>query len=149
MDNNEENNFYRNLVILLDIFKNRPNHLAKYLKENGAFKKSFINKIIKSKKLNNLNPNDNNSLFTNKDFKNDNTPYFKSFSEMDNYYGEIIDNLDEESLNSDSLNNRLANYLNNENYEEAANLRDFMKGENIPIRIVKQSDGSFTYQNMS
>ena len=47
--NNDELN--EHLVNLLKAFKNKPYHLAKYLIDNSALNKPFINKIIKSGKL--------------------------------------------------------------------------------------------------
>ena len=134
----DDGKLYRNLLVLLKIFSNRPNHLAKYLTDNKAFNEDFIDKLINSKRLNNMQPGANNSIFSSS--KNDNVPYFSDFDEMNNFYEDII-NVDRQSL--ESLNFKLANYLNDEKYEEAANLRDYMKSNNIPINIVKESDGKY------
>ena len=47
----ENEDLYRNLVILLKMFKDRPDQLSKYLIENSAFTDEFIHKIKNNKKL--------------------------------------------------------------------------------------------------
>ena len=47
----ENEELYRNLVIFLKMFKNRPYHLAKQLIENDALTKDFIKKISDNPKL--------------------------------------------------------------------------------------------------
>ena len=47
----ENEDLYRNLVILLKMFKNRPFHLAKYLIDNSALKDEFLKKLINNEKL--------------------------------------------------------------------------------------------------
>ena len=47
----ENEDLYRNLVILLKMFKNRPYHLAKYLIENSALTNEFIKKVSENSKL--------------------------------------------------------------------------------------------------
>ena len=44
-------NFNEILTNFLIRFKKRPYHLAKFLIDNSAFNKTFINKLIKSEKL--------------------------------------------------------------------------------------------------
>ena len=57
----ENEDLYRNLVILLKMFKNRPFHLAKYLIENSALTEDFIKKIKNSDRLKELNKEDESS----------------------------------------------------------------------------------------
>lgn len=107
MDNDD---FKTKLVKLLTLFKNRPNHLAKYLTDNNAFNKTFINKVIKS------NPS-----------KDD--VYLESISDMDECYNSILDNI--KNIKNpleieDELNSRMKQLIDNEKYEEAARLRDYM-----------------------
>jgi len=45
---------YRNLYLLLKVFKNRPFHLAKYLLDNKALNDSFLKKVAESDKIKNL-----------------------------------------------------------------------------------------------
>jgi hypothetical protein len=46
-----DENLYRNLVLLIKLFKNRPYHLAKYLIENSALTEDFIIAVSDSVKL--------------------------------------------------------------------------------------------------
>ena len=46
-----EEKIYRNLVRLLKLFQNRPNHLAKYLIDNVAFNDLFLKILLESEKL--------------------------------------------------------------------------------------------------
>ena len=54
MDENKNDKTYRNLVILLKMFKNRPHHLAKFLLDNNSFNKRFLDKVLTSNNLNDL-----------------------------------------------------------------------------------------------
>lgn len=58
MDENKNDKTYRNLVILLKMFKNRPHHLAKFLLDNNSFNKRFLDKILTSNNLNDLSAED-------------------------------------------------------------------------------------------
>ena len=46
-----ENDSYKNLVSLLNLFKNRPYHLAKYLIDNSALSDKFIKDVLNNNKL--------------------------------------------------------------------------------------------------
>lgn len=131
MENNE--NLYRNLVILLKIFKNRPNHLAKYLIDNMAFTDSFIENLINSDKLNKMKPNETQSYFS--ESVNLDTPYFANYEQMNEYYNDMmiqdIKQLQDPSKIEGELNEKLDSFLEEEKYEEAAKLRDYMKRNNI------------------
>ena len=48
MDNE---NLYKNLVLLIKMFKNRPYHLAKYLIDNSALTENFISAIEENARL--------------------------------------------------------------------------------------------------
>jgi hypothetical protein len=80
---NEQDKTYRNLVKLLKLFQNRPNHLAKYLIDNVAFSDLFLKMVLESGKLN--------------EETNTTTPSFKDIQEMKDFY-----NLFEESSNKKS-----------------------------------------------
>ena len=120
MDNEE----YKNLVILLNMFKNRPHHLAKYLIENSAITEDFIKKLKYSEKLKKIsNEND--------------TPYFTDISKMDEFYNSFIDDIKQlskekgiEEVTRD-LNKKLYKFILQEKFEEAAKLRDYMSRNNI------------------
>jgi protein-arginine kinase activator protein McsA len=122
MDNNDK---YKNLIILFELFNNRPHHLAKYLIENSALDENFMKNIEKSKKLNDISNLEN----TNHSHILEN---FKSIREIDDFYDSIIEN-SERDINriTIDLNRRLKDLLEFENYEEAAKLRDYMRRKNI------------------
>jgi hypothetical protein len=113
----ENENFHKNLISLLKVFKNRPYHLSKYLIDNNAFNKDFIQKIQNSSKLSEINEIENK--------------YFSSISQMEDFYNSL---LEEGVVNSKKtkkditieLNNKLAQLIIDERYEEAAALRDYM-----------------------
>jgi hypothetical protein len=129
----ENDNLYTNLVLLLKIFKSRPNHLAKYLIDNMAFQDLFIEKLIKSNKLNDI---DDTKGYFEKPFDSS-TPYFSNFEDMNNYYNDMMIN-DVEIDNGDveeEMNIKLKNLIEEEKYMEAAKIRDYMKRNNIKINI--------------
>lgn len=129
---NDKDKLYRNLTILLKIFRNRPNHLAKYLMENESFKEDFIKKILNSDKLNKLNQDSTQDFFMDT-FEED---YFSSFEEMDAFYLDLL----EKSSTKDNLkieeefNQKLRNHLQKEEYELAAKIRDYMIRNKINIK---------------
>jgi hypothetical protein len=118
----ENENFHKNLISLLKVFKNRPYHLSKYLIDNNAFNKDFIQKIQNSSKLSEINEMENK--------------YFSSISQMEDFYSSLL----EEGVVSAKktkkeltieLNNKLAQLIMDEKYEEAAALRDYMLKKGI------------------
>jgi hypothetical protein len=131
--NNKDNKLYKNLVIFLKIFRNRPNHLAKYLIDNLALDDNFIESISNSEKLNKIDPNEPYSYFS--DSVKIETPYFSNFEEMNEYYNEMmIQDLkllqDPEKI-KEEINQKLSESIENEEYEEAARIRDYMRRNNI------------------
>lgn len=127
MENNEE--LYKNLVSLLKLFKNRPYHLAKYLIDNSAFSKTFVDKVLKSEKLNEFSEDKIESINT--------SVYFVNISQMEDFYNSLLDEMKEISniKNSEEISNELNGRLNdlikNEKYEEAAKIRDYMNKNGI------------------
>lgn len=119
--NNDELN--EHLVNFLKIFKNRPYHLAKYLIDNSALNKSFLNKIAKSGKLN-----------TEESRTNPEIP-LTSISEMDDYYNSILDpiKIGNKTLEevTREINDKMDELIKNEKFEEAAKLRDYMTKKSI------------------
>lgn len=111
-----------NIIIFLKLFKNRPYHLAKYLIDNSAFNKSFLNKLNKSDLLNKI-----------KDEIQMDDVYFMDISQMDDYYSSILES--SKNKNSDDvckeLNIKLNNLIKNEKFEDAAKLRDYMNKKSI------------------
>jgi hypothetical protein len=122
MEKNEE--LYKNLVSLLKLFKNRPYHLAKYLIDNSAFNKTFVNKVLKSEKLNEFSEDKIESINT--------SVYFVNISQMEDFYNSLLDEMKTISMTKNSeeisneLNSRLNELIKNEKYEEAAKIRDYM-----------------------
>jgi hypothetical protein len=119
--NNDELN--EHLANFLKMFKNRPYHLAKYLIDNSAFNKSFINKIVKSGKLNTEGSRTNPEI------------PLTSISEMDDYYNSILDpikigNKTLEEITKE-INDKMNELIKNEKFEEAAKLRDYMTKKSI------------------
>ena len=120
--------FYNNLVAFLKMFKNRPNHLAKYLLDNSAVNKDFLKKIANNDQLKSLSNNDEKL----------NSPiYFADINKMNDYYNSFTDDI--KRLNKgktpeeieDEMNDKLNNLISNEKYEDAARLRDYMHRNKI------------------
>jgi hypothetical protein len=120
----ENEDLYRNLVILLKMFKNRPYHLTKYLIENSAFTEDFIKKISENDKLSNISEED------------ENTPkqpiYFLDIGKMNEHYSSFTDEIKllergktPKELELD-LNEKLKKFIFEEKYEDAARVRDYM-----------------------
>lgn len=118
---------YKNLVILLNMFKNRPYHLAKYLMENNALSDEFIKKLINSDKLKEFSESEN-SLVPN---------CFYDIKQMENFYNSFIDDFKQLSKGkgieeiTKELNSKLENLIILEKFEEAAKLRDYMSRNKI------------------
>jgi hypothetical protein len=127
MEKNEE--LYKNLVSLLKLFKNRPYHLAKYLIDNSAFNKNFVNKVLKSEKLNEFSEDKIESINT--------SVYFVNISQMEDFYNSLLEEMKDISKVKNAeeiateLNARLNELIKNEKYEEAAKIRDYMSKNRI------------------
>ena len=120
----ENEDLYRNLVILLKMFKNRPYHLAKYLIENSAFSPEFIKKVSENGKLTNLSEEE--------DDKSKQPIYFLDIGKMNDHYNSFTDEIKllERGKNAMEieieLNEKLDKLLLDEKYESAAKVRDYM-----------------------
>lgn len=123
----ENEELYRNLVILLKMFKNRPYHLAKYLIENSAFTKEFIKKVSENGKLAELGNEEKSKA----------PVYFLDIGKMNDYYSSLTDEITNKSSGytqeeiESYMNSRLDAFVKEEKYEEAARLRDYMEKNNI------------------
>lgn len=107
----------KKLIRFLSEFKNRPNHLAEYLLKNDIIKKDFLKKLEKTD--------------FNKKIK---IPYFSSYNEMNNYYDNLIDQIKNSEENiENSLNSKLKDLILEEEFERAAELRDYMKKNKYKI----------------
>ena len=131
----ENEDIYRNLVILLKMFKNRPYHLAKYLVENSALTNDFINKLKNSDKLKELSDEEKT---TEQKFLPAPVPiYFVDISQMENFYNSFVDDLKQLSKEkgidqvTKELNEKLDKCIKDEKYEDAARIRDYMSRNGI------------------
>jgi hypothetical protein len=121
----ENEDLYRNLVILLKMFKNRPYHLAKYLIENSALTNEFIKKVSENSKL------------SEEENKSKQPIYFLDIGKMNDHYSSFTDEI--KLLESGKslfeiemeLNEKLNKFLLEEKYEDAARLRDYMAKNKI------------------
>ena len=114
-----------NLNNLFKLFKNRPNYLTRFLLDANAFNDSFLKKIKSNSKLS-------------EDFKESElNNYFNSIEDMKDYYSSFINELDitkkkkskEQIL--EELTIKIKEAIDNENYEEAARIRDYMIRNNL------------------
>jgi hypothetical protein len=122
----ENEELYKNLVNLLKMFKNRPYHLAKYLIENSAFNKDFINKVSENTKLNNISEDTQEKKI-----------YFLDIGKMNDYYNTFTDEIKLLEIGKTPLeieadfNEKLDKLLFDEKYEDAARVRDYMEKNKI------------------
>ena len=111
-------NLNNNLISLFKLFKNRPYHLTKYLLDNSAFTKEFLEKIDKSSKLSSVSENEIQS-------------YFGNINQMEDFYNSLLEEsklpmkLSKKDI-AEELNKKLSQFIKEERYEEAAALRDYM-----------------------
>lgn len=115
----KEEKIYKNLHLLLKMFKNRPYHLAKYLLDNDALTKNFLLKVENSDKLKELGSDD----------QKNSQIYLPTISKMEEYYNSFIDTeIKSKTLEeiTEYLNIKLVEYIKNEKYEDAARIRDYM-----------------------
>jgi len=124
----ENEDLYRNLVILLKMFKNRPYHLAKYLIENSALASDFAKKVSENGKLSGMSEEEG---------KEKQPIYFLDIGKMNDYYNSLTDDIKllekgktPEELESD-FNAKLNKLLLEERYEDAARVRDYMAKNKI------------------
>jgi hypothetical protein len=117
MDRDE--NTHRNLISLFKVFKNRPYHLSKYLLDNDAFNEQFLNKIKNSDKLSDLSET--------------NLPkFFQNLNQMEEFYNSLLESKIVSTTRRSKkeltieLNEQLSKLIQEEKYEEAAALRDYM-----------------------
>lgn len=111
-----EDKIYKNLVKLLKIFQNRPNHLAKYLIDNVAFNDLFLKLLLESEKLS--------------DIEDNGVPSFKTIDEMHDYYNVFDETYKSKKKNPkkimEDLSKKLEESIRLERYEDAVRIRDYM-----------------------
>lgn len=109
-----------NLLKLMILFKNRPNHLYKYLMDNHAFTEDFLKRTSMSSKLKSMQiPVDLN--FNNVDKMND---FFDSLYFQD-------ESNESKTDKEKKWNQKLLEAISNEDYEAASRIRDYMKKHNL------------------
>jgi len=122
-----EESQYKKFIIFLEMFQNRPHHLARFLLENNILTVDFLKKLSDNTTLNQITDIS----------KMKEEVYFKNIAEMKKYYKSIIYPIDDERGNmtkkewSIEVNTRLYDAIEKENYEEACRLRDYMNRHNI------------------
>ena len=122
----DDEDLYKNLVTLLKIFKNKPYHLAKFLLENSSLQKDFMKKLIESAKLKGMLDSVDNSVL-----------HFNDISQMNDFYSSFFDDITKLNIGKTKeeieidLNNRLDLFIEEEKYEDASRIRDYMLRNNI------------------
>jgi excinuclease UvrABC helicase subunit UvrB len=117
---------HSNLLILLKLFQDRPKHLANFLLENDALNDSFIKKL-----------NDSDRLIEISEGLNEKDIYFNSIDEMNRFYKLLIDDLETIKKRKTKaeliieLNQKIQDAISNEDYEEAARIRDYIIKNNL------------------
>jgi ribonuclease D len=115
------------------MFKNRPYHLAKYLVENSALTEDFIKKLKNSDKLKEISEGEK----TEQKFLPASPVYFVNISQMENFYSSFIDDIKQLSKEKGieevtrELNVKLDKLIEQEKFEEAARVRDYMSRNDI------------------
>jgi len=119
-----------NLINLFKLFKNRPNHLAKFLLDNNALNDKFLKKV-------------KNNLKLSEDIQeSDLNKYFDSIDDMKDHFSIFINDIEisksKKSKNEiiEELIIKIKDAIENENYEEAAKIRDYMIRNNLKKNII-------------
>lgn len=123
MENNGE---YKKFILFLEMFQNRPHHLAKFMLENNMLSAEFLNKLSDTSlgRITDIN-------------KMKEEVYFKNISDMRRYYRSLVYDISEDRGGKSKeewefdINERLHKAIDDENYEEACRLRDYMKKNGI------------------
>jgi hypothetical protein len=112
---------YKNLATIINIFKGKPNQLAKYLIDSGAITDDFL------KKIDNKEVSQNNSKGE--------IIVFSDFNSVKEHYvdlvSEILSENEDTALLEIELNDKLDELIKLEKYEEAIELRDYMNDNNF------------------
>ncbi len=114
-----EDKFYNKLVLFLKLFNERPYHLAKYLIDKSIVTENFKNRLLNSdlEEMSNTKP-------------------FRDIKEMEDFYNSIISDNDQTIIEIEkSLNFKLGKLIEEEDYEGAADLRDYMIKKNIKLYL--------------
>ena len=115
MNNKDQLKYSLNKLFIM--FKDKPNILIDYFIKYDALKEEFVNKIINSSKLNNT--------------KEEEKPFFKNIEDVKSYYSTPFEEneniLENKESEEDILKKQLNTALEEEDYEKAAKIRDYIK----------------------
>ena len=118
-------NFYINLVALMKIFEGRPHHFAKFLLENEAFTEEFLAKL------------EEDDLHNDPKVENSKNIFFVDIDQMNEFFNSLLSSLRERKEKiplEQELNQKLQRYLDEEKYEDAIRIRDYMIKNGIPFK---------------
>jgi excinuclease UvrABC helicase subunit UvrB len=125
-----------NLINLFKLFKNRPNHLVRFLLDNDALNDKFLNRVK------------NNMNLSNDIQESDLNKSFDSIEDMKDHFSLFINDVEiskkkktkEELI--EELTLKIIVAVDNEDYEEAARVSDYMVRNNLK----KNKDRDFASQ---
>ncbi len=127
-------NLKRNLITFLTIFDGKPNILAEYLLEYDLLDDNIIKLLLNNKELNNKSK----EL---KDKGEIEKPYFTSLEEMQKFYNQFFISEKKQlypllgaETQEESIILQLKNAILSEDYNLAAQLRDYCQKNNIDIK---------------
>lgn len=110
---------YESLVQFLKLFINRPYYLGKFLLEHNAVNKNFLKKIANSKNI--------------EQYMDD--YYMKNITDMEQSYSQFFDtknlSFHEQEVHFNTL---LQNYISEDNFEKAIEVRDYMLSQKMEIK---------------
>lgn len=116
---------HSNLIKLFKLFKNRPNHLVRFLLDNDALNDKFVKNV-------------RNNLKLSKDIQeSDLNKSFDSIDDLKDHFSLFVNDIEtskkKKSKNEiiEELNFKIKDAVDNENYEEAARIRDYMIRNNL------------------
>ena len=124
----EDDILRRHLAALLYQFRDRPFLLAQYFITHEAISDNFKNSVVNNNKLSKLSDDMKNNIESE-------IPYFHNLEEMQKYYNSMFESKKVKSIHpilgastkEEALRKQLNDALNNEDYELAVKIRDYMK----------------------
>lgn len=116
---------HSNLINLFKLFKNRPNHLVRFLLDNDALNDKFIKRVKNNLKLSeDIQESDLNKSFDSIDDMKDHFSLFINDIEVSKKKKSKAEIIEELIL-------KIKEAVESENYEEAARIRDYMIRNNL------------------
>lgn len=111
----EQYNFNRNFVHLIKMFNKHPYMFINFLNKNDALTETFKNKL-------------SNAILNDK-------PNFINIDQMVEYYLHVLDNQDIKIDKIKEWNSKLYKAINEQRFEDAVKIRDYMNKKNYRIFI--------------